>query len=36
MDCYLINIQIWNFGIKTTDGATIFAYFGEGGKLQID
>ena len=35
MDCYLIDIQIWNLDIKTTDGATIFAYLGEG-NLQID
>ena len=44
MNCYLVDInwlpeafedvRIWNFDIKPTDGATIFAYLGKGGKLK--
>ena len=46
MDCYLVDIiwlskafggaRIWKFDIKPTDGVTLFAYFGKGGKFKID
>ena len=36
MNCYLVDNfgspKLWNFDIKPTDGATIFAYLGKGGK----
>ena len=47
MNCYLVDTlywlteafggnRIWNYDIKLADGATIFAYLGKEGKLQID
>ena len=44
MDCYLVDIlwlseaggaRIGNFDIEPTDGTTLFAYLGKGGKFQI-
>ena len=46
MDCHLVDVhwlskafggaRIWNFEIKATDSATIFAYLGKSGRFQID
>ena len=38
MNCHLVdqNRCGWKFDIKLTDGATIFAYLGRGGRFPID
>ena len=46
MDSYLVNIdwlsealegvRIWTYDIKPIDSATLFGYYGQGGKFQID